>query len=126
MSPPKKEDDSEKTHLRAEDLHIKGPLGWSVRANGQQAGLWIVLVFICGLLFWMLREHDIRSSEQLLGVVAGRQAQVNEVMRGQHQLQESMETIVYILSLDPHERAQLKLAMPPALRAKLLNQERPR
>lgn len=123
---PKKEEDLEKTHLRADDLYIKGPLGWSIRANGRQAGLWVILLLAFGSLLYMVREHDVRAAEQITTTAVTTKVQVAEVAAGQQRLHESMETVVYILSLNPEERARLKLDMPRSLRSKLLNQERPR
>lgn len=115
-----------KPQQREDDLEIKGPLGWSVRASGKQVILLVGIVASAGALLWMIRDHDVRASEKVIEISTVHQQQLQQVAHQQVRLQESLDTVVYVLSLEPEDRKNLRLAMPASLRAKLVEQERPR
>jgi hypothetical protein len=115
----------ESTYRREEDLSIKGPLGWEVRANGKQVISLIFVLATVGILGYMIRDHDVRAAEALKEAVASRDKQLATVQRQQEELKDSVDTITYVLSLAQEDRQKLKLDMPAALRNKLLTQERP-
>lgn len=107
-----------------DNVEVNGPSGWSVKVNGKQVMLVIFIGMATGVLAWMLRDHDIRSSAQIQEAAAQRKAQLELVALQQGRLQDSLDTIVYVMSISPEERARLKLDMPPALRTRMLEQER--
>lgn len=115
-----------RTDSRRDDVEVSGPLGWRVRFPARQLGGVVLVLAACGAILYMLREHDMKQTEQTQAAVVSRDAQLKQVNSQQQQLQESMDTMVYVLALSPEDRIRLKLDMPPTLRAKLLSSERAR
>ena len=115
----------EKPSRREDDVEVKAPFGWSVRASGRHVTTLIAAVVAVVVVLYMIREHDLKQTEGLAAAVKDRNDQMVVVMQSQVKLQESMDSMLYVLSLEPEERKKLRLVMPPSLRTKLLNQERP-
>lgn len=111
---------------RKDDLEISGPFGWSVRANGREVVGLLMLVIGVGVLAYMIRDHDLRANERLEAAITARQTQLNALSAQQLRLQESMEEMIYVMSLTQEERVKLKIEMPVSLRARLLISERAR
>ena len=105
---------------RKDDLSVEGPFGWRVRANGKELSLFIIIALGVGSALWALRDHDLRSTETLNQAVAERTKQIERVALAQTDLQDSMNAMIYVLSLTPEDRSKLKLEMPQSLRAKML------
>lgn len=102
------ETETARSPRRLDDIEVKLPMGVTVRASGKQVTLIILVILGVGVIFWLIREHDLKNSE------------THEV------LAEKLETIGYILTLNEEERKKLKLGMPGSLRKQLLQDERDR
>jgi hypothetical protein len=116
----------EKRTRREDDLEITGPLGWKLRASGRQL---VQLLFVAAAVFivvYMIRDHDLRQTAAMEAVTQARSVQMRSMAEQQDRLKDSLDNILYVSLLSQEQRSQLKLDMPPALRAKLLTQERPR
>lgn len=109
-----------------DDLEVRGPFGWSVKAGGRYVAILVVVFLSTSALAYMLREHDLKQTAQLAAAGEQRGKQIEQVAAQQRQLMESMEAMIYVLAASPEERARFKLAMPPAFRARLIDQERAR
>lgn len=111
---------------REDDVEIKAPFGWSIRANGKSVSALIITILASGGLAYMIRDHDLKQTAQIVEASKDRKEQLTKITEQQTQLQESMDSVVYVLSLPQDERTRLKLDMPNGMRKKLLNQERNR
>lgn len=109
---------------RQEDVELKGPLGWSVKANGAHVTMLLMLALSSGMLLWALRDHDLRALQLISAAGQERRTQIEQLTLQQQKLQEGLDTVVYMLSLNQEDRARLRLEMPGSLRMKLLAQER--
>jgi len=118
--------EQQRARSRDDDIEISTPLGWGIRANGRVVTMLVLVIAAVVLLAWMIRAHDLRQTEQLKQVSDARNGQMIMLASRQDRLQDSMDTVIYILSIPPEERSKFKLDMPPALRARLLTQERNR
>lgn len=118
--------EQQRARSRDDDIEISTPLGWGIRANGRVVTMLVLVVAAVVLLAWMIRDHDLRQTEQLKQVSDARNGQMTMLASRQDRLQDSMDTVIYILSIPPEDRMKFKLDMPPALRARLLTQERNR
>ena len=120
----------EKNEERAErpkdDLSVEGPFGWRVRANGREVIVFLVFAIAMGSVLWAIRDHDLRSIEILNQATLEQTRQIDRVAAAQLEFQESLSTMIYVLSLSSEDRAKLKLEMPANLRARLLTSERNR
>lgn len=109
---------------RDDDIEVRTPMGWGVRASGRVVSMLLLVVTAVVLIAWMIRDHDIRSAGQLADISHERSTQMLALATRQDKLQESMDVVIYILSVPPEDRVKFKLDMPPQLRARLLSQER--
>lgn len=107
-----------------DNVEFKGPLGWSVKANGAHVTLLILMAVSAAAILWALRDHDLRAAAALSIIAQERRMQIEQLAMQQQRLQDGLDTVVYMLSLSPEDRARLKLEMPGGLRTKLLAQER--
>lgn len=107
------------------DIEISNSFG-KIRASGRVVALALMLLVSTGVLAYMIRDHDLKQSKQLQEAGEQRGKQIDLVAQQQRQLMESMDTMIYVLTLSAEERSRLKLDMPQSLRSRLINQERAR
>ena len=111
---------------RQDDVELEAPFGWKVRASGKTVSALVIACGAVGALAYMIRDHDLKEAATLATSSVERREQLNKITTQQAQLQDSMDAVVYVLSLPQEQRNQLKLDMPESMRRKLLNQERNR
>ena len=111
---------------RADDVEVTAPFGWKVRFPARSLTSAIVVIACVAALLYMLRDHDLEQTKNLQGAVSERTKQIDSVSLQQQKLQETMDTMVYVLTLPQDERQKLRLDMPVGLRSRLLNSERHR
>ena len=108
------EDDKKQYGNRQDDLEVKTPFGWSVRAGGRQMTLVVIILLCCGFLAYMVRDHDLRAAER----AAGLDAKAETLAKNQTALVDSVDSLAFIMTLSDEERKKLRLGMPDALRRK--------
>lgn len=114
-----------------EDLEIKGPLGWSFKSSGRYASLFALVLVCTALVCYFTVNHDSNAAYLVRDIAtqnhmdAVRAAEeVKKVAEAQRMQQETLEEMVWILSLTMEERKRYKLDMPVSMRRKLLERER--
>lgn len=86
---------------RTDDMEIRFPFGFSIKASGRAVVTAILILCVIGALIW----HDYKSTQQ------------NTLMV------EALAIVSYVLTLNEHERKALRLTMPEELRKRLLLRE---
>ena len=82
---------------RNDDMEIRGPLGWSLRASGKTVVTVIFAAIILASVVW----HDWKSTQQNMAMV------------------QELQNIAYVMTLSDVERKALNLTMPEGLRARI-------
>ena len=119
------------TTEQKEDTEIKGPFGWSFKSSDRYTTLFVLIIVCTALVAGFLFKHDadaanlsrdIALQTHMDAVKAANE--VKKVAEAQHKQQETLEEMVWILSLTMEERKKYKLDMPVSMRRKLLDRER--
>ncbi len=114
-----------------ESTEIKGPFGLSLKSNDRYTTLFVLILICTALVAGFLYKHDADAANLVRDIAvqthmdAVRAAdEVKRVAEAQHKQQETLEEMVWILSLTMEERKRYKLDMPISMRRKLLDRER--
>ena len=86
--------------------------------KGKEFSLVIIVLLAFGWLGYMLWQHDNNTREGRAGAVSVLETQNKALSINQLRLQESMEEMIYVMSLSDEERGRLKIQMPESLRRK--------
>lgn len=76
------------------------------------------------IIAYMLYQHNENTLKVMNESRAERMLQIERVSQQQRALQDNIDVLVYVISLPEDQRSRLNLAMPDALRTRLLDQER--
>jgi hypothetical protein len=119
-----REEENRRVTKRGDDVEVNAPFGWKVRFPARYLTSVIISVAGFGALGYMLRDHDLRVMETLTAYRTERNQNVHSLEQHQISLDESMQQMIYVLTLPEKDRARLNLQMPETLRRRLLDQER--
>lgn len=113
------EQDRASSAERRDDITVKGPFGWEIRANGKEVkGLLLGSLAVLALAA-MLRDHHSDSMEKIAQNDAHSVARAHEILSRLTTVAERLEETGYILTLTEEERKALHYSMPDSLRKRI-------
>lgn len=104
---------------RGDDLEVKTPFGWAIRAGGRQMSLIVIILMTSGFLAYMIyelrREGTDRSKVNMETLARGQIAVVESTKK----MSETIEVMTYVSTLTDAQKQALRLDMPDSLRSKV-------
>lgn len=98
-------------------IEVETSLG-SVKASGSLVPLLVTIFIGFAAIVYMLSDHDRRQLGVLSEARAERLQQIKRIEDSQARIDDSMQAVIYVLSLSQEQRQKLNLDMPDGLRRK--------
>ena len=111
---------------REDDVELRAPFGWSVRASGKYVIAVILVLVATGVICVQLYLHDERAAAATNNATKTRDAQLVVIKEKTDKLEKSLDMLVWTSLLSDKEKSQYRILMPAAFREKLLESERNR
>lgn len=104
---------------RGDDLEVKAPFGWSLKAGGRQVSI-IVIVFLIGaLLGYQQFVSDARSENNFQDLAKRQRENVKTITDSQQKLTDSIDIQTWLSTKTDSEKQALRMDMPDALCRKI-------